>query len=81
MDADAAIKLVNDTLASEFELDPARIEPGAKLREDLGLDSLDAVDMIVAMEKALGIQVPEEVARRMRTVGDIHAYIREVAAR
>ncbi len=49
------------------------------LREDLGLDSLDAVDLIVAMEKALAVHIPEDVARKMRTVGDIHAYIREVA--
>jgi len=50
------------------------------MREDLGLDSLDAVDLIVALEKALRVQIPETVAREMRTVGDVHEYIRRVAA-
>jgi acyl carrier protein len=49
------------------------------MREDLGLDSLDAVDLIVALEKALRAQIPEAVAREMRTVGDVHEYIRRIA--
>jgi acyl carrier protein len=44
-----------------------------------GLDSLDAVDLVVALEKALRVQIPETVAREMRTVGDVHEYIRGVA--
>ena len=75
--AEKAISIVTETLATEFELDKATLTPEARLREDLGLDSLDGVDLIVALEKALGVQIPEEVARQMRTVGDIHAYIQK----
>ncbi len=77
--AEQAIKIVNDTLVSEFELDAAKIVPDARMREDLGLDSLDAVDLIVALEKALSVQIPEDVARQMRTIGDIHGYIQKMA--
>ena len=77
--AEQAIQVVNDTLVKEFELDSSKITPEARMREDLGLDSLDAVDLIVALEKALKVEIPEEVARQMRTVGDIHAYIKEKA--
>ncbi len=77
--ADQAIQVVNDTLVKEFELERSTITPEARMREDLGLDSLDAVDLIVALEKALGVEIPEETARRMRTVGDIHSYIKEKA--
>jgi len=73
--AQKAIQIVNETLVSEFELDPAAVVPEARMREDLRLDSLDAVDLIVALEKALKVQIPEAVAREMRTVGDVHAYI------
>jgi acyl carrier protein len=66
---------VTETLVSEFELDRDRIVPAAKLREDLGLDSLDGVDLIVALEKSLNVRIPETEARQMRTVGDIHAFI------
>ncbi|MGQ0504719.1 MAG: acyl carrier protein [Myxococcaceae bacterium] len=77
--AEQAIQIVHNTLVSEFELDPAKLTPEARMREDLGLDSLDAVDLIVALEKALGAQIPEETARQMRTIGDIHGYITKMA--
>lgn len=77
--AEKAIGVVNDTLVNEFELERAQIVPEARMREDLGLDSLDAVDLIVALEKALSVQIPEDVARQMRTVGDVYAYIRQTA--
>lgn len=78
--SEIAQKIVIDTLASEFELDRAKIVPEAKLREDLGLDSLDGVDLIVALEKALSVQIPETDARQMRTVADIFAFIDKAVA-
>ena len=75
-----AISMVNDTFVKEFELSAAQVVPEARLREDLGLDSLDAVDLLVALEKSLNTRIPEETARSMKTVGDIHAFIRTVAA-
>jgi acyl carrier protein len=79
LNADKAIQIVDQTLVNEFELEPSKVHPHARMREDLGLDSLDAVDLIVALEKALRVQIPETVAREMRTVGDVHEYIRRVA--
>ena len=79
MDAQTAIRTVDETLVKEFELDPSAVVPGARLREDLGLDSLDAVDLIVALEKALGVIIPEETARQMKTVEDIHQHVRQAA--
>jgi acyl carrier protein len=73
--AERVRQVVTETLVSEFELDRERIVPAAKLREDLGLDSLDGVDLIVALEKSLNVRIPETDARQMRTVGDIHAFI------
>jgi acyl carrier protein len=74
------LQVVNDTLVSEFELDRATITAQARMREDLGMDSLDGVDLIVALEKALGVQIPEDIARQMKTVGDIYAYVQKAAA-
>ena len=73
-------QLVRDTLVSEFELEAGKIVPDARLREELGLDSLDGVDLIVALEKTLSLQIPESDARQMRTVGDIYAFIEKVVA-
>ena len=79
--AQRAIDIVNQTLVTEFELELANIKQDSRMREDLGLDSLDGVDLIVALEKALSVQIPENVAREMRTVGDIYSYIEKAAPR
>lgn len=78
--AEKAIQIVDQTLVNEFELERSSLHPQARMREDLGLDSLDAVDLIVALEKALRVQIPESIAREIRTVGDVHEYVRRVAA-
>jgi len=63
---------VAQIMAEEFELEPESLQPDASLYEDLGLDSLDAVDMVVAMEKAFGMKMAdEEAVRAVRTLGDL----------
>ena len=71
---------VNAAIAEEFELDPAEITPAKHLIEDLGLDSLDSVDLIAAMERAFKVKCPESEARQLRTVGDIHAFVTRLMA-
>ena len=73
-------------LAEEFELDEARLQPDATLYENLGLDSLDAVDMVVALEKAFGFKVVGDDADRenfmaVRTVQDIFSLVVSLSRR
>jgi len=64
------------TIAEEFELDPASLVPEATLYDDLGLDSLDAVDLVVAMEKAFGVKLAnEEAVKAVRTMDDLFVLI------
>ena len=70
------IGLINDTLANEFELNIDDMVPGAVLKDDLGLDSLDKVDMVIVLEKAFNFKIREEEAiREIRTLGDIHNFV------
>ncbi len=63
-------------MAEEFELEPELLQPDATLYEDLGLDSLDAVDMVVALEKAFGMKMTdEEAVRAVRTLGDLFGLV------
>ncbi|NTV13271.1 MAG: acyl carrier protein [Desulfobulbaceae bacterium] len=63
---------VIEVVAEEFELDPAKLTPEATLYDDLGLDSLDAVDLVVALEKAFSIKLAnEEAVRSVRTMDDL----------
>jgi acyl carrier protein len=71
---------VNAAIAKEFELDPQRMVPEADLVKDLELDSLDSVDLIAAMEKTFKVKCPEQEARKLRTLGDIHAFVEKLLA-
>ena len=70
------IELIDSSLAEEFELDRAEMPPEANLYEDLGLDSLDTVDMVIVLEGAFNFKIREEEAiRAIRTLDDIHRFV------
>jgi len=70
------IDLINTTLANEFELNIDDMVPGAVLKDDLGLDSLDRVDMVIVLERAFNFKIREEEAiREIYTLGDIHNFV------
>ena len=70
------VALVNSSLAEEFELDLQAMTPESTLFEDMGLDSLDVVDLVIVLEAAFGIKIREEEAiRKIRTLGDIHSFV------
>ncbi|MFN2268838.1 MAG: acyl carrier protein [Desulfonatronovibrio sp.] len=72
------IDIVNSALAEEFELEPGDMKPGAHLYKDLGLDSLDAVDMVIVLEKAFGYKLRDEKAmQKIQTLDDLYAFIAE----
>lgn len=68
--------IVDRIMMSEFEVEPDALREDALLGEDLGLDSLDGVDLVVALEKAFGCRIAEEEARGIKTLGDIYRRIR-----
>ncbi|BAN98522.1 acyl carrier protein [Plautia stali symbiont] len=58
-------------LTTLFEIDPDEIRPDARLYEDLELDSIDAVDMVVHLQKRTGRKIKPEAFRAVRTVQDV----------
>lgn len=79
MNREDLIKAVNEILINEFELEPGSIHPDAKLYEDLEIDSLDGIDMIVALEKKFKIRADEKRGRSIRTVNDVYDFAEEMA--
>ena len=69
--------MINGVLVEEFEIEAKLLRPDAALFEDLGLDSLDAVDLIVLIEKRAGIRMEDEQARSIRTLEDIYNFIEQ----
>ena len=66
---------VKSVIVESLNCDEALVTPEARLVEDLGADSLDAVELIMAMEEACSMTFEEDAATQMQTVGDIVSYI------
>lgn len=76
MSDEEVIGIINARIAEEFELDPDMMVAQALLYDDLGLDSLDRVDIVILLEQAFKFKIREEEAiREIRTLGDIHGFV------
>ena len=71
---------VKEIIAKELEVEVKQLTPEAKFIEDLGADSLDIVELVMALEEEFGIDIPDEEADTLKTVGDAMGYLRKHAA-
>ena len=75
MDKDAIIEKINDFLIDEFEVEEENIAPEANLKEALELDSLDFVDLVVAVESNFGVKLVGEDFVGVNTLQDFYNLI------
>ena len=68
-----------EIIAKELEVTLDQLTPDAKFIEDLGADSLDTVELVMALEEEFGIEVPDEDAEKLQSVGDVIKYIEDKA--
>lgn len=84
MTKDEILQRIVDILVQTFDLDPELVVPQARLREDLDIDSIDAVDLIVQLKPLLGRNLQPDAFKSVRTVQDVvdvlYGLIREEAA-
>ena len=71
----AIIETVNEILREEFEIEEQALTPDANLVDDLGIESLDFVDIVVTIEKEFGFKVKREEITRVRSLDDLYTYI------
>ncbi len=74
MTMEQLIEKINYLLVEEFEVDAAKIHPGANLKETLELDSLDYIDMVVVLEHHFGFKVKPEDFLPIETIQDFYDY-------
>ena len=67
---------VRDIIAKELEVEPKDVTPDKKFIEDLGADSLDIVELVMALEEEFGLDIPDEDADKLKTVGDAMEYLK-----
>jgi acyl carrier protein len=71
---------VREMIVEQLGVSESEVVPEAKFIDDLGADSLDIVELIMALEDVYGIEIPDEDAEKMETVGDAIKYIEQRSA-
>ncbi len=76
MDSKEIQEMVNQVFEESFEIDKGELLSEKGIFEDLGLDSLDVVDLVVALQKKFGVKIRDDQrVREIRTLGDIYVFI------
>ncbi len=68
---------VKEIIAKELEVSPDQLTAAASFIDDLGADSLDTVELVMALEEEFGIDIPDEDADKIKTVGDVMEYLKK----
>lgn len=72
---------VKEIIVAQLSVNPEQVTPEAKFIEDLGADSLDVVELVMAFEEEFSVEVPDEDAEKLLTVSDVVKYIEDKLAK
>ncbi|SRR5258706_578263 len=72
---------IRDLIIEAKNIDPERVVPDARIREDLGFDDLDFIELILAIEETFEVEIRDGVAERIRTVGDAIITVQKLLGR
>ncbi|MEX0891457.1 MAG: acyl carrier protein [Gemmatimonadota bacterium] len=78
--ADNTEAKVKEIIINELGVESEKVTTDASFVEDLGADSLDTVELVMAFEEEFGIEIPDEDAEKLQTVGDAVKYLEEKGA-
>jgi acyl carrier protein len=68
---------VSAIIVEQLGVTKEELAPGASFIDDLGADSLDIVELVMAMEEEFDIEIPDDDAERIQTIGDVISYVKE----
>lgn len=66
---------IKDIIVEQLGVTPEKVKLEAKFIEDLGADSLDIVELVMAMEEEFDLEIPDEDAEKLKTVNDVQTYL------
>lgn len=73
--ADSIVEKVKQIIVDELGVEEAEVTENARFIDDLGADSLDTVELVMRFEEEFGIEIPDEEAEKIQSVGDAISYI------
>ena len=79
MDAKTIEERVKNIIVEQLRVEPEQVKPEAQFVNDLGADSLDTVELIMALEEEFDIEIPDEQAEKIKTVGEAIEHIKAKA--
>ncbi len=68
---------ISEIIVEQLGVSKEEIRPEASFIDDLGADSLDIVELVMAMEEEFDIEIPDDDAERIQTIGDVLSYLKE----
>ena len=68
---------INKIIVEQLGVNEDQVKPEAKFIEDLGADSLDTVELVMALEEEFGTEIPDEDAEKLQSVGDVIKFIED----
>ena len=77
MDKELIVEKVNQILTEEFEIEQDVLQPEALIKQEVGIDSLDFVDIVVAIEREFGFKPATQDLKTIKTLGDLYTFIAE----
>ena len=77
--SDSIEQKVKDIVVEQLNVTPDQVKTESKFIDDLGADSLDTVELVMAFEEEFGIEVPDEEAEKLTAVSDVIEYIEKVS--
>ena len=78
MSDNSTAERINKIIVEQLGVNEDQIKPEAKFIEDLGADSLDTVELVMALEEAFGTEIPDQDAEKLQSVGDVIKFIEDI---
>ncbi len=66
---------IQSIVANQLGVEPAEVTKDASILDDLGADSLDVVELVMTLEEAFNIEVPDDAVEEMRTIADVQRFV------
>jgi acyl carrier protein len=80
MEKEAIFEKVKKIVTEQLSVEAKEVKPESNFQNDLGADSLDTVELVMALEEEFDIEIPDEAAEKITTVGDAVQYIQDKQA-